>query len=106
MIPRLGVGGLHHGQLPTLVEQVLRHENSQDGIHPVVAETLGRLVADDVRDARRHRADLGRRRDVLVFGHGPLLSDYGFGLSGKKFAGVFRGSGDCEVWEAFVVEVG
>jgi hypothetical protein len=35
-----------------------------------------------------------------------LLSGYGFGLSGKKFAGEFRGSGDCEVWDVSVVAAG
>jgi hypothetical protein len=33
-------------------------------------------------------------------------SGYGLGLSGKKFAGEFRGAGDCEVWDVFVVAVG
>jgi hypothetical protein len=31
---------------------------------------------------------------------------YGFGLSGKKFAGELRGSGVWAVCEVFVVEVG
>jgi hypothetical protein len=31
---------------------------------------------------------------------------YGFGLSGKKFAGELRGSGVWAVWDVFVVEVG
>jgi hypothetical protein len=52
---------------------------------------------------------------VLIFGGDVRYSDlatrrflpaYGFGLSGKKFAGEFRGAGDCEVWDALVVAVG
>jgi hypothetical protein len=35
-----------------------------------------------------------------------LLAGYGFFLSGKKFAGEFRGSGVWEVWDASVVEAG
>ena len=43
-------------------DQILGHENDQDGAHPVEGKTLGRLVPDDVGHARRHGADVRRSR--------------------------------------------
>src|ERR1700730_6402605 len=76
-----------------LVQEVLGHEDGQDGIHPVVRESLGRFVADDVRNAWRHRADLRRRSEVLMFGHNEPFA-YGGVLSGKNSAGVSVAEGD------------
>ena len=53
-------------------DQILGHENDQDGAHPVEREALGRLVPDDVGHAGRHRADVRRRAGVFVFGHGAV----------------------------------
>src|ERR1700674_3078549 len=75
-----------------LVQEVLGHEDGQDGIHPVIGEALGRFVADDVRNARRHRADLRRRSEVLMFGHNEPFA-YGGVLSGKNSTGVGRVGG-------------
>src|SRR5438105_5998741 len=70
-----------------LVQEVLGHEDGQDGIHPVIRKALGRFVADDVRNAGWHRTDLRRRGEVLVVSHNESLQCVGV-LSGKNSTGV------------------
>ena len=41
---------------------------------------------------------LGGLRGVFGLSHASVLSGYGLGLSGKKFAGVERAAGDGEAW--------
>lgn len=65
--------GLHGRERAGLIEDVMRHEDGQDRLHAVVIETLGRFVADNVRDARRHPGHVLRRRGE-VFGHASVLS--------------------------------
>ena len=45
---------LHRRQHARLIQNVMRHENGQDRFHAVVGESLGRFVADNVGDTRRH----------------------------------------------------
>jgi hypothetical protein len=60
VIPRFRLCRRHHAQVTHLVQKIFGHEDGQDGVHPVVRETLGGLITDDVRDARRHGGDFGR----------------------------------------------
>src|SRR5207245_10670311 len=75
VIPGFGVGRLHHAQVTHFVQQVLGHEDRQDGIHPVIGKALGRFVPDDVGNAGWHRTHLRRRGDVLVLGHNESSSE-------------------------------
>src|SRR5450755_1479059 len=93
MEPALGFILRHAIEHAGLVHEKLRHEHDEDRPHPVEAETLRAFVADDIRHARRHAAEVWRRCRVLEFGHAAVLSAYGLGLSGKKFAGVARAGG-------------
>src|SRR6266568_4984482 len=59
-----------------LVQEILGHEDGQDGIHAVVRKAFGRFVADDEGNAWWHRGDVGRRGCVFVVGHnGALIKD-------------------------------
>ena len=72
MIPALRLRAAHQIPLALGVQQVGRHENDQDGIHPVIAEPLRRLISDNVPHAWRHFVRLERRGKVFSFGHEPL----------------------------------
>ena len=48
-------------------EEIGRHEHDQDSLHPIEAESLRGLVADDVGDAPRHL--LGGYRGCQIGGH-------------------------------------
>ena len=65
MVPALGLLLAHQVQGTGTVHQALGHEHHEDGAHPVKAEPLGRLVADDVRDAAGHPA-LGKGGGVVL----------------------------------------
>src|SRR6476646_561915 len=61
------------------------HENGQDRFHAVIRETLGRFVADDVGNTRRHTGKIRRRCQVFVVSH----KNQGVGVvSGKNSTGV------------------
>ena len=47
-----------------------RHEDAEPGLHPVAAEALGGLVADDVRNALGHALAFHRRGQIRRIGHG------------------------------------
>ena len=80
---------LHRREQARLIQDVMRHEHGQDRFHAVVGEAFGRFVADDVRHARRHAGEVGRRRHVVVFSHNESPYDEDDGdFSGKKFTGV------------------
>ena len=55
--------GLRHSLTGSIVHepQVFRHEDCQNGLHSVEAESLGCFVADNVGDARRHSVQIGVR---------------------------------------------
>ena len=89
VIPGLGVGRRHHTQVTHLVQQILRHEDGQDGIHPVIGEAFRRFVADDVGHARRHGTNLWRRRQVLV-GHTGSFPPSAVYFPGKNSPGSFE----------------
>ena len=93
--PALGLILRHSLEHAGMIHEELGHESDEDRPHPIEAEPLRAFVADDVRNARRHSCDVGRSRCVFR-GHASVLSDYGFGLSGKKFAGVARAAGEGE----------
>src|SRR5437763_9277151 len=44
---------IHRREHTRLIQDVMRHEDGQDGLHAVIGETLRRFVADDVRHAWR-----------------------------------------------------
>ncbi len=64
---QLGGSCLAHRQAVAAIHvvQILREEDSQDRLHAVEREPLGRLVADDVGDPRRHPVQLLRLRPIL-----------------------------------------
>src|SRR5690242_11204709 len=51
------------------VHHVQRHEYHQDGIHAVITETLGRFIADDVKNAGRHSICLQGGSAIFRSGH-------------------------------------
>ena len=96
----------HSLQDAGLVDHELSHEPDQDRAHPVEAEPLGAFVADDVGHAGRHAGNIWRRRGVLRISHATFRLPYGFGLSGKKFAGELRGSGVAAMCEWGLIAAG
>src|SRR5258708_5207928 len=72
----------------------MHHEDHQNRIHAVVTEALGGLIANDVRNARRHLVGLERRGQVRGFCHRRApLSWSGRAKASVKFSQLFRCSG-------------
>jgi hypothetical protein len=70
MHPLVGIRLIHRGRRAGTVHEVFRHEHHEHRAHPVEIKSLGRLVADDVGDARRHRGQLLRRGEIRrMVGH-------------------------------------
>ena len=69
MIPGVRLRLSHGAKVALSVQQVLGHENHQNGIHPVITEALGGFVSDNERHARRHFVGLEWRSQVRGIGH-------------------------------------
>jgi hypothetical protein len=69
MVPGIGLLLRHQVRMTASIQQVPRHEDDEDGVQAVVAEALGRFIANNVRDTWRHPVGLDRRRKILRLGH-------------------------------------
>src|ERR1044071_9050956 len=69
MIPRICLRLSHWIWGAICVQQLFGHENDQDGIHPIITESLGRLVPDNIRHSRGHLVGLYWRGKVFSRGH-------------------------------------
>lgn len=99
VIPGHGVRVTHRGRSAARVHQVLRHEDDEDALHAVEAESLGRFISDDVGDAGRHPVGCDGAGWVVVVRHPLSFSDYL-----RKRAGP-RNLGRCSVFDIMAGQV-